>query len=257
MNEKSDNKIIHEMISTEKSYNQSLTRLEKVLTLQPSTAITPLLSDLKAQILVLKGISDQLIANVERSLSIERTDNELAKLTLQRTQLLKAFYTAYKPFAQIYNRYLSEVKIAPNAFATLDATLKSDSNKLRFADHLIVPIQRGPRYALLVNTLLKSDGVLDERLKDELVKIEGLIKDNLDTINSALAIPHAPAQGYKIGDLSRALYARFFSGEGAAAAPSADYKPYQFGDYTRALVERLMASDTEEKRSEVNIEFNH
>lgn len=254
MNEKKDNKIINEMISTEKSYNESLTRLEKVLNNQPST--DPLLSDLKPQIAVLKGISDQLISNVERSLNSELTIEDQAKLTLQRTQLLKAFYAAYKPYAQIYHRYLNDVKNKPAAFEKLDTALMNDSNKLRFADHLIVPIQRGPRYALLVNSLLKSDGELDAGLKAELVKIEGLIKENLDTINSALTIPNVPAAGYKVGDISRALYARFFSGESAAPVPpAADNKPYQFGDYTRALVERLMAADEVDQEPEVNIEF--
>lgn len=86
-----DNKVIQEMITTEKSYNAALALLENVLNIDDFVNNDLLLKEFKQQVSALKNISDGLLTNVEQAIVVEITDTERNSLRTQRTQLLKAW----------------------------------------------------------------------------------------------------------------------------------------------------------------------
>ncbi len=248
-----ENQVVHEMIETEKSYNAALGLLENALQQEKIIGNHPLLIECRGHVSILKNISDSLLKNVESAVRVENTDFQRTALKVQRNQLLKAFFQAYKHYSEFYTRFADEdfvvkkSKIEPNPFTQINQYLHSHSpNKLRLADHLIMPVQRGPRYAMLVAATKKVNDHLDEVHLKEFKELNDLITDFLIAANSSMPKEPETAPGYQVGDLTRYVYGRLFrpsepvlvqgttQEEVTEPKGSTPPKPYRFGDYTRS-----------------------
>ncbi|MFT4059505.1 MAG: hypothetical protein QM652_08150 [Legionella sp.] len=125
--------------------------------------------------------------------------------------------------------------------------------------HLIQPIQRGPRYLLLLNDALKNENTVDATTKEEFTQIKQLVIEFLDSVNAASPAPaEKPTKSYEFGDVTLALieYVRALFPEQTAKieitrkeapASSSSEQPkiapqksgYQFGDLSRWAVKRM------------------
>ncbi|OCH98375.1 hypothetical protein A8135_12555 [Legionella jamestowniensis] len=210
-----EHKAIQEMLDTEKTYNESLARLLEI----PAARMpdNELFAKLGVYLPQLKNVSDMLLLNVTMSLKDDVDSSSLNQLKIQRIQLLKAFFTLYREYASWYEIYVKETSGNPAEFDELSIYLsESYPGKLGLADYLIQPLQRGPRYNLLVtaaidynNKLANEDPAkLSEVSIADLVKAKELIKEYLLAANSSMSA--------------------------ASSSSSTAAKPYQFGDYTRA-----------------------
>lgn len=198
-----DNNVIREMIETEKTYNMALTLLEKALNIKDNVKENGLLLKLKGSVDRLKNISDMFLTHAIKAIDPSVTEEGHRALRLQRVQLLKAFFEAYKPYAALYHQYIAESSINQEPFKAINLYLQNNSAaRLDLASHLIQPLQRGPRYSMLADATKKMHANLTETNILEFAALKALIASSLDSINSELP-PSKP--GYKFGDFSRRL----------------------------------------------------
>lgn len=243
-----DNRVFQEMLDTERSYNDALNLLGLALLMDTLVQEEPVLMELRKIIPILKDISDGLLKNAENTVDPRLSDSDRNVLKVQRTQLLTAFFKVYKDYATIFDNYLAAnnayaLKYASNPeqnpFHKIDTYLMRFGNKLGLGAHLIQPIQRGPRYSLLVKEAAKSVSPEDESF-NELDALQRLISTQLFEINSAMA-PTAQTEGYWFGKIT---YTLLFGEPGKTPVKpepipakveesEAEAAPYRFGDYTR------------------------
>jgi hypothetical protein len=249
-----DNRVFQEMLDTERSYNGALNLLGLALLMDTLVQEDPVLLELKKIIPILTDISNGLLKNAESTVSPELSEPERNMLKVQRTQLLTAFFKVYKDYATIFDNYLAAnnayaLKYASNPeqnpFHKIDTYLVRFGNKLGLGAHLIQPIQRGPRYSLLVKEAAKTVAPEDESF-NELDALQRLISAQLFEINSSMS-PTAQTEGYWFGKITYTLLfgepgktpvkpepipAKIEENEAEAEAEAAA-EPYRFGDYTR------------------------
>ncbi|MGL6036660.1 MAG: RhoGEF domain-containing protein, partial [Legionella sp.] len=184
MQAKIDSKVFEEMISTETSYNNSLTTLFLALSSGDCIKENLLLVQFKQSITVLKGISDDLQLNAE--VSFEENTSEKAHLLLrnQRVNLLSAFFSEYKNYIKLYDTYLTQQKQNPTQFDKINEYFAHDKIQPGFEAHLIQPIQRGPRYQLLIAAAQDNTKGVTERNIQELNSLQELVKSCLFAANS-------------------------------------------------------------------------
>lgn len=250
-----DNRVFQEMLETERSYNNALNLLGLSLLMDLLVQEDPVLLELKKVVPILIDISDGLLKNAESTVNPELSEYERNILKVQRTQLLTAFFKVYRDYATIFDNYLAAnneyaLKYASNPkqnpFNKIDEYLIQFGNKLGLGAHLIQPIQRGPRYAMLVKEAAKSVSPDDENF-NELKALQTLIETQLFEINSAMA-PNAQTDGYWFGKIT---YTLLFGEQGKTTvkpepipAKVEEAVPYRFGDFTRSLLWGKKASES-------------
>lgn len=239
------NQVVSEMISTETSYNEALTLIELGLGNEEIVGGSAFLAQLKPSISALKIISDKLLENGHTGINLDITDEQHTSLRVQRTQLLKAFFEAYKIYAELFNSYVAENSADPKQFERIDKFMRLHSkNNLNFEFHLIMPVQRGPRYSILISAIKENDKHLLSENHDEFEEVGKLIKELLTSINSKINTPSKTDQ-YWFGKYT---YEFLFGDSTPKASPApassstASQEPqrsYQFGDYTRSAFSSL------------------
>lgn len=237
-----DNLVIQEMLGTETTYNNGLGLLQTALRVELNNGNNEFLKKIETQINELKTISDQLLVNVRNATSQKIDDVERNTLRAERIQLLKSFFNAYQEYTPLYNQYTQLRKDNPSQFNRINGDIKSNNpNKLGLQDLLVSPVQRGPRFALLLDATLKNNDFIEEESLIELKKTKELISQLLIDSNSSQGshtIEKNP--GYQFGDVTRSLFSFFKPADAVKKAPVEiqiqDEKPYQFGDITWKLM---------------------
>jgi hypothetical protein len=200
-NDVTKNQVIQEMIKTEETYNKQLGQLKEALSKPELTEGNVLLHQFSAQIVFFKDISDKFLLNVTQAVKPETTPDLRLKLQVQRMQLMKAFFSAYKTYVSLHEQYTKE---SPDSFNKLNEFIVNlSSNRLGLDAYLILPIQRGPRYALLVKETERNNDHMDDFNKKEFDSLKKLIADCLKMISPK-------KEGYKFGDYTRGFYSYLF-----------------------------------------------
>ncbi len=249
-----ENKAVQEMLETEQSYNRVLDTLVTALTIDVQVKDEPILLEIKKIAPMLKNVSDGLLTNAQSTAAPDLQSAERELLNKQRTQLLSAFFKIYEQYIQTFDRFLEArqqyaVQFASNPtdnpFNKIDRYLMRHGNNLGLDAHLIQPLQRGPRYSMLVTEAIKQairesekTGVPHETDNfRELERLQRFIADKLFDINAA------KAEGYWFGKIT---YTLLFGEPGKtpvqptrSPSPEPDPSPtvekprYRFGDLTR------------------------
>ncbi|MFI4919286.1 MAG: RhoGEF domain-containing protein [Legionellales bacterium] len=137
-----------ELIFSEDSYRDKLHYLHKELPLMVQQQC--LLAKFLKFIDYLIDISDKLLENITASMNMspDSDDGELIKLTSKRTQILMLFATISHQYQELYRSYIADIS---NQRIELP-------NGALLISYLIEPIQRGPRYGMFIDGILKHDG---------------------------------------------------------------------------------------------------
>lgn len=229
------NQVISEMIKTEITYNDALTLMEQALSHEDIIGSSSFLQALKAPVSELKLISDLLLINGTKGIELEITDEQHTALRIQRTQLLSRFFLTYKIYAQLFNSYVTEFQSNPDQFKNIDAYLREHTpNNLNFESHLIMPVQRGPRYSMLVAAAKANTKHLHPENLDEFNELELQFRELLKSINSKIDSPSTNDR-YWFGKYT----CEFLFGKSTPVASSSTSpetsQPYRFGDISRGL----------------------
>lgn len=217
-----ENNAFNETVSTEITYNQSLTLLDLILH-NHNVSDNKVLSTLKPLIAALKTISDKLLDNVDKAVKTETTDGTI--LREQRPQLLTAFFAAYKDYVELYQQFSTAYKENRSQFKKIIAYIRGEqrleneenpkladtilelivqTKRLDLQSHLIQPIQRGPRYLLLLSAIEDENNNLDETNIQELKELKTIVANFLSSINNN-GLKSNSKKTYKFGDYSNAL----------------------------------------------------
>ncbi|MBA2652616.1 MAG: hypothetical protein H0U73_10175 [Tatlockia sp.] len=178
------NNAVKEMIESEKRYNAQLSFLNKAL---DSNDIPSLLTQFREPIAKLFELSNRLLKNLSQAINLELLPREREILKGHRILLVIDFFeviTNYCPQYKVYSLTNSLI------FEKLDAFLRTNPNGLGgLRDHLILPVQRATRYALLVQEIQKQGVALNEANLRECKEVLAKIQNALDLVNSILDEP--------------------------------------------------------------------
>ncbi|KTC87573.1 MULTISPECIES: RhoGEF domain-containing protein [Legionella] len=269
----SQNRVIQEIIDTERTFYRSLDILDNYFSSYGKTAKhNDFLIKLRGLLPQLKDVSTKLLQNVTESIRTDLDPSELAKLRQQRTQLIKVFFTIYPIYSELYPTYLKEVREHPEAFKDIELYLadpKANAKQSDLASILIQIIQRGPRYQLLVIAIIKLNNDLTpedpSRLTfEEIQRIEELlilIKGSIEKVNSELPVLDLKSEleskkGYQFGDfLLRPAYEYLTQevelDETSTSSTSAPVQSYRPGDLLlRPLYAYLTQEPTDSSKKE-------
>lgn len=223
-----DNNVFKEICSTENTYNASLKFLHLSLLIQLQFDEHTLLRKFYTLIEQLIDVSDKLILNVENGLA--NTDNPGARevLKLDRLSLLSQFFELYKSYSTLFDEYALACKSNPEQFKQINFYMTQNSGtRLGFESHLIMPIQRGPRYELLIKEIQKHN-IGDEFNRSEFSILEDLINDRLSDFSSKKKT------------------------EPKSESRDSEKHPYRFGDYTRYYLFGYIDSTAPDKDSDLS-----
>ncbi|CDZ79226.1 RhoGEF domain protein [Legionella massiliensis] len=238
-----EHKVIQEMIETERTFNTSLAFLSDILSKDELVKDIGVLLQFRTIVEQLQDISDKLLANVIDAMSIKDDPSTRNKLKEQRTGLLKLFFQLYPTCTNLYTEYAQLAGANKELFQEIDKyTSRNNTNRLDLQGFLIQPVQRGPRYAMLIAAAISYNAKLldndEAKLSEEkvldLTKLLEVVQAQLIDANTKTAkldvkpfelsdIPgmiinyfQEPAvttvseqpvtRGYRIGDGSRAVY---------------------------------------------------
>lgn len=213
------NKAVKEAIDTEESYYNKLTFLEMVLNQNELVRDNPILVAFKDMVIQLKAHSEQVQQNIGAALN---TPENLSIINTQRAQLAKAFFVVYPRYSENYTRYVAELAQNPELFQAINQFV-FESKGCQLESFLIEPIQRGPRYAMLISAVISyseklpegDNGKLSNEKIEELRALSNLVQDHLVTSN--LKTPKI-STGYRFGDLTRAGIS-YFLGSRSSTEP--------------------------------------
>lgn len=260
------NRVIKEMVETERSYQNSLEQFSQATEQSFFTEGPEIFKKLATAIQKFRELSEALLFNASaemtatsetlKPLSAAQLAELLTELRAERMNLVGQFFTEFKSYMSVYEEFL-KIKYTSNdaseqlPFKQLDTFLRGVST-LDSAALLIQPLQRGPRYELLMKDALKRDDDLSpdspNKLSDE---ARGQLKILLNTTKGYLseAAKREATPGYKFGDITRGLVRKgselLSAAKSAPSAPentSAQASGYKFGDITRGFVSKAYYS---------------
>ncbi len=265
-----DNNVFKEILSTEQTYNTSLKFLSLSLLIQLQFQEDPLFRRFHTLVEQLIEVSDGLSANVENSLANIDNPETREGLKGQRAKLLERFFEIYQSYEKLFNQYNELYKQNPTHFKQINFYMRKNHNsKLDFGAHVIMPIQRGPRYLLLVNELIEHNKGCDDFNKKEFVELQQLFGDSLSVFSSKKS--GSSKRSYQFGDYTCSFFglrnlndqsnttslsseSKKQQKEGVVTSPevnteskaenqspNSSTKGYRFGDVTRRL---LWGADT-------------
>lgn len=237
------NHVIQEVIQTETTYHRGLTLLQKVLQIELNEKSNPLLNQIKQSVEGLVSISDKVLANVQEAVASELTPEKRKEYQVQRMQLLKLFFMTYGSYAQLYDEWNLEKENLQEEIARIRSSLTAlqseNPDRFKLADLLISPVQRGPRYALLIKEMGKNVEMMDDILVKQIEEIKQLIAKLLQQSNTQMTTKHSE---YHFGDYTLAIWGYFTDNEKTLLTqtktkppveqPEPQKKPYHFGDFT-------------------------
>lgn len=237
------NQVIQEMIQTETTYHRGLTLLQKVLQKELNEKSNPLFNQIKQSVDGLASISEKILANIKEAIASELTPEKRKEYQVQRMQLLKLFFMTYGSYAQLYDEWNLKKENLQEEIAhirsSLTALASENPDHFKLADLLISPVQRGPRYALLIKEMGKNTEMMDETLTKQVEEIKQLIAKLLQQSNTQMTTKHTE---YHFSDYATAIWGYFTDNEATLMTqtktkppveqPEPQKKTYQFGDFT-------------------------
>lgn len=188
-----ENQVINELINTELTYKKTLDDIERGFRLHVNEV--PLFSEIDPLIKMLKKVSEDIIENLRLT---ELDGANLMVLRQQRTQLMYAFFEAVRQFGPVYLKFL---KIDVSSYPEMNAYVQRD-NYLNLSSMLVQVIQRGPRYIMLLEAILKHPNGLDAAQIAVIKQLHEKAKAIQQAVNDGL--PKDEAYEYKFGDVTRA-----------------------------------------------------
>ncbi|KTD21813.1 RhoGEF domain-containing protein [Legionella londiniensis] len=237
-----------EIISTEETYNKSLTILYASLNVEENIKQNSTLQKIKPVILNLQKTSNDLITHLKKLGDLFSQDEvnkeELLSLRDEREKLKKNFYINYLQYEPLFKTYSEELINKTKDFKDINIYIinhKENKNKLNLHSHLIMPIQRGMRYQLLISELAKSKEHIDEETLKYLTEFAKSIADNLKEINEEIR----RQQEYYFGKYTYTAMAKvtsYISSFFKTQQIKSNETPYQFGD----LKNQIKINDSEE-----------
>ncbi|WP_133138970.1 RhoGEF domain-containing protein [Legionella genomosp. 1] len=231
------NHSLAELFKTEETYRDKLIFLVSVFSRAELIGANPVLNKFKQLLPRLVAISMRLDTNVTKGLEISQKiaagetisleeQETLDALRKQRQQLLKNYFLLYAEYATNYGAFAQQAG-NPKAFLALkDYVYASNKQGFCLSDYLIEPVQRGPRYDILIKNVIEYNQSakvnplvkLDDKQIEQFQKMSAHIKHCASEANKATTeMTHAEKPdekpGYKFGDISRAGFA--FAGQAA------------------------------------------
>lgn len=187
----SQNKIKQEIIDTEKNYNKSLHLLKNSL-LEPlkekfkeDPEVQKFTDDLLQAINPLIVISDSLQEDLQAKVAAGEVINKgLGEVLQKHIPFFNHFSNFLARYADIlthFNRLLQTNKVFEVSLKGLEKN--PEFNLLGFSDYMIMPVQRFPRYKLLLQDLLKNMSQEDNDYE--------FIQETLNKITVSLAASNA------------------------------------------------------------------
>jgi len=183
-----NNNVLVEMIESEVKYHSRLVLLGDTLTAHAGK--DSLLSKLNVQIKYFIETSILFQKNANEA-TTEANLNQRVILRKQRVGILKAFFTSYKTYSQLHQEYLAEIARNPRKYLMLDNILIAAKNPI-LGSLLIEPIQRGPRYQMLVLEAIKNKQNFDDLNISEFQELAKIIPEILIEINRGMTILPPP-----------------------------------------------------------------
>ena len=174
--------VVKEFISTENSYCEQLETIvnliyKPLLSLEKPLITQDQIKFIFGNITMIYGINKMLLDGLKEHVSIYTRFTEFGKVILQFTQLMKSYSDFCQSYPQI-NDLIVSMK-APHPFGVFyKEQIETAPEHLRRFDLLsllITPVQRLPRYRLLLNDLLKHMKPTDvdyENVKKALSEVE-------------------------------------------------------------------------------------
>lgn len=225
------NRVIQEMLETELAYQNSLSTVVEA-SKQPFFAEGPeLFQRLATAINKFADLSESLHFSASVEMTQELSNSELSELRANRMVLIGEFFTEFKNYMSLYEEFLKAKYNADPSFNKLPFKQLDDFLKptLSNSDSLLIqPLQRGPRYELLIRDVLKRDDELSEDAPSKLIPAaRAQLETLLDTTKTYLveANKREATPGYQFGDISRGLLRKVS-------------EHYTFGDVSRGLARR-------------------
>lgn len=193
------NNVVNEMVETERKYNEKLAFLAPKLV--QFAGNNQLLQQLSKQINLLLAVSEKFLLNAQKN------EDQRHQLINERAGLLKAFFEALKQYLPLYTAYMDDFAQRPQVFEAINNALQPSG----LQSLLVEPIQRGPRYYLLVQEALKNTEHLDEALLNELTLLTKSLPLHLSQINQTTPVLSRPSNGSKLVEFSKQLFQHFKS----------------------------------------------
>ncbi|MCE3046011.1 RhoGEF domain-containing protein [Legionella sp. 16cNR16C] len=231
------NHSLAELFKTEETYRNKLIFLVSVFSRAGLIGANPVLNRFKQLLPRLVDISMRLDTNVTKGLEISQKiaagetisleeQETLDSLREARQQLLIKYFLLYAEYAKNYAAFAQQAG-NPQAFKALkDYVYASNTQGFCLSDYLIEPVQRGPRYDILIKNIIEYNQSakvnpsvkLNEKQIEQFQKMSAHIKHCASEANKATT-EMTPAEkpdekpGYKFGDISKAGWA--FAGQAA------------------------------------------
>lgn len=215
---------IKELLETESNYLNSLKNLQSVLDRSEGNIIPQIKNSIDSFI----AVSEKLVENLTALKNLELDDDERARLSKERVGLLKLFFIHYNNYAPVFDQTTHLSMKAKGHFADLIKEVYN-VDKVGLSGLLIAPIQRGPRYILLLK------GALARISKDPSKSLEDNQIEEMDDLlkhcqkEMALANAKMPSYDPGIGEV----------------------RSYKFGDYTCSALTYLGLWSTETTKDSV------
>lgn len=230
------NQVLQEIIKTEVSYCGNIAYLKRKLEAHPEVledneTLTKVLASLENMTLLSEVISN----NLQKAMNSELSAEQRESLRVQRLEILKTVYPIYSEFQDLYAKFASHIKVYPELYETLENDIHDNHpGKHGLSDLMIMPVQRVPRYKMLVQELLekaKKSADFDEfnheefeTLVQQMDKLGECFKGKClwdPAIDRELAAEKEEQERYHFGDitlgglgwLSSSLYGAWFTAE--------------------------------------------
>lgn len=254
------NNAINELLSTEKTYKAALEKLLKIHNDNRNTqdefysVSHPETHKIFNSIIGFEKISERLIKNIEKSIKYKDNIDKAEEYAKERGRILGSFVSAYSPYISLYTSFLQEIKDKPETLEYFKLKLGADQKDALLAI-TVQPLQRGPRYLLLLTESLRNEGLTEKR-KEELGALHRELEDGIKaaedripnatikketdeyyvgkyTVTSASYVASTIAN-YRPGDLSYAVTSRVWSfwskSEEEKVQPAEDYLSNENGN---------------------------
>ncbi|MBA2649720.1 MAG: hypothetical protein H0U75_09055 [Legionella sp.] len=197
------NSAIAELKKTERAYNVSLVLLIEAFVKNPTS--NAYLNKMRAYIELLKNSSDRLlhdldmlfpnpIKKVSAKKNLKELPQDFTSTQNNDTQKKSALYLTFgyiitnlQKYLTTYDTHQHESMQDAASFIRMDAWLRTNSkNKLGFNDHLAMPFQRGPRYVLIIEQILKKPDYIDPQIIETIQHLQQGCMTALNELNDSL-----------------------------------------------------------------------
>lgn len=221
------NRAINEMIRSEETYLNHIIVLFNCLDDELIENIS-VLKNYKPYLRKLINISEQLLKNIRSSLVQGNDSEQLNLLRSERTQILVSFFEIYPEVNHWYGMFAEKSKQRPDKFQEItDYVAKNTSDGQNLMSYLVMPVQRGMRYKLLIEAALAHNHKLaaDDPVKLNEEQVKAFVA-HLEQIQNALTEANArPAPQLR---QRPSWWSNAISGVSNVLPEN-----YQFGDFTR------------------------